>query len=369
MDSWALGRSVLVPVANPASVPPLLEHAARIAFADDGRIEIITVLREHASAQDHARAWSGLAEAERLHDALQVPITGRVVHADDPASGVLEAIDATRATLVLMGWRGTSSTTDVFGRLIDRIVGHSTAPLAILRLGTQAPRRIVLPISSDHLLPGGESGLALAGALTERLAHLTEEPTTVLRTGAGDHPLPPAIQALGDRVHHDARRNHHAVAEFARRGDLIIASVAPTVSGLRNATTHLAWAAPEATLLIAVDVGRRGEPGLVDAVEDAGRPAPQRRMQPERTLHVVVTARLTGDHATTDAELTQALRDVGATHNVMTWWPAGDEHPHVRATVSVQAPSTNHAIARVMTALHDAPELRGAEISYDVERA
>jgi hypothetical protein len=368
MNSAALGRAVVVPVANPASVRPLLTCAAQLARADDGRIEIVTVLRSHAPADEHAYAWQGLADAEHLHSELGVPIRGRVVHADEPASGVLAAIEACRASLVLMGWRGISSTTDVFGQLIDRIVGHSTVPLAVLRLGTQAPTRVVLPVSADHLLPGGGSALKLASDLAERLAESMEEPPTILRTGAREGPLPPAIVRLGDRVHHDPRRNHQAVAAFATPHDMIIAPVAPTVSGLRAATTHLAWAAPDATLLVAIDVGPQREDGLADAVEDAGRPAPVQPELSHRTYRIIITVRLPQDHPVHTDVVEQALRDAGRTEQVMTWWPADDEQAHVRATVIVDASGANRAISQVMTAIHDAPQLQGAEISYDLER-
>ncbi len=368
MPSAALGRAVVVPVANPASVRPLLTCAAHLARADDGRIEIVTVLRPHAPADEHAYAWQGLADAEHLHAELGVPIRGRVVHADDPATGVLAAITECSASLVLMGWRGISSTTDVFGQLIDRIVGHSTVPLAVLRLGTHTPTRVVLPVSADHLLPGGGSALRLAAGLAERLAASTDEPATILRTGSRDEPLPDAITRLGDRVHHDPRRNHQAVAAFATAQDMIVAPVAPTVSGLRAATTHLAWAAPEASLLVAIDVGPQSEPGLVSAVEDAGRPAPAEPERTDRAFRIVVTVRLPLDHPVHTDVVEQVLRDAGTTEQVMTWWPVDDEQAHVRATVIVDATGANRAIAQVMTAVHDAPQLRGAEISYDLER-
>lgn len=368
MGETALGACVLVPVANPASVPPLLAWAARIAAADQGRVEVVTVLSPHAPADEHAYAWQGMAEAESHEVTRSVAVRGRVVHAEDSATGVLQAMSDSDASLVLMGWRGRSSTSDVFGRLIDRIVGRSTVPLGILRIGTSEPRRVLLPISADHLLPGGRSGLALASELARRLDLACDEPATVLRTGPRDEPLPEIVESLGDRVHHDPRRNHQAVGAFARPDDLIVAAVAPTVSGLRGATTHLAWAAPDATLLVAVDVGPSGESGLASAVEEAGQPAPDEAREPVDEVRIVVTVRLREDGAANPEAIERVLRAVGTTEHVMTWWPAGDPSPHVRATLVMQAPGPNRAIAAAMTAVHDAPELAGAEISYDVER-
>lgn len=368
MNRDALGQTVLVPIANPASARSLLVCAARIAAADDGRVELITVLRPGASADEQAYAWQGLADAEDAASQLGATARGRVVHDTEPASGVLAAIEELDVSLVLMGWRGSSSTSDVFGRLIDTVVGRSTVPLAVVRLGTVPFRRVLLPVSSDHLLPGGASGLCLAARLADRLRVGAEDPTTLLRTGPRELDLPAEVAALADRVHHDPRRTDQAVGAFARPDDLVVAAVAPTVSGLRAATTHLAWSAPDATLLVAVDVGPTRESGLVDAVEQAGTPAPDAAPGTTREVHIVVTARLPDDRAVTPDHLDRVLRSAGTTDQLMAWWPAGDPRPHVRATVTVRAAGINAAIGSVMVAVHDAPELRGAEISYDVDR-
>jgi nucleotide-binding universal stress UspA family protein len=363
-----LGRRVLVPVANPASVPPLLAIAARLAEAGGGTVVAVTSVRRHAPADERAHAWQTVAAAEALGPELGVPVTGRVVDGDQVAEAVLQAADDEEASLVVMGWRGRSSTSDVFGTLIDTIVGRSTVPLAIVRLGTRPFRRVLLPVSADHLLPGGDRGLCLAVGIAERLGARSSEPTTVLRTGAREVELPQQISQLGDRIHHDPRRTDQAVGAFARPEDLVVAAVAPTVTGLRAATTHLAWAAPDATLLVAVDVGRPREAGLAEAVDAAGDPAPTPPRRGEREVRIVVTVRLRAPAETSADDLDRVLRGAGRTDHLMAWWPAGDPHPHVRATVTVRATSVNAAIAAVMIAVHDAPAFRGAEISYDVDR-
>ncbi|GGI07235.1 universal stress protein [Egicoccus halophilus] len=362
----APARSILVPIANPASVRPLLALAA--ALATDGETLVpLVVVRPSASSGERAEALASVAEAEEVGAELAHRVAGRVLEADDVAEGVLSAVAADATALVLMGWRGQSSTTNVFGRLLDTIVGRCAAPLAVVRLGVVPFRRVLLPVSADHLLPGGDRGLDLAARLAARLDATTPQPATVLRTGARAVQLPPELERLGDRIHHDPRRTDQAVGAFARAEDVIVAPVAPTVSGLRAATTHLAWAAPEATLLVAIDAGPTREEGLAEAVDAAGVPAPVPSGPHDlRAVRIVVTARLPGDGVRPD-DLGRVLRAAGATDQVMAWWPAGDPHPHVRATVTVEAPNVNAAIACVMEAVHDAPAFRGAEISYDVE--
>lgn len=364
----SLGRTVVVPVVNPASLPVLLRIAGALAGPDGGQVQLVTVVRPRAPADEQAHAWQGLAAAEEAASRLQVAVSGRVVEAEQISDGVLGAVDAADASLVLMGWRGASSTHNVFGALIDSIVGRSSVPLAIVRPGTRPPRRVLLPVSADHLLPGGDRGLCLAVDLAHRLAACCEEPTTVLRTGPRAVELPPRVLALGDRVHHDPRRTDQAVGAFARAEDLIVAPVAPTVSGLRAATTHLAWAAPDATLLVAVDVGPTREEGLAEAVDTAGRAAPPTVDDGLHPVRIVVTARLPDDTDVTPDDLDRVLRLAGETDHLMAWWPAGDPRPHVRASITVRATTVNAAISTVMVAVHDAPALRGAEITYDVDR-
>jgi nucleotide-binding universal stress UspA family protein len=367
-DGSRVGRRIVVPVVNPASIPPLMAIASRLATGDQGVVIPVTCIRRHAPADERAHAWQAIAEAEAAGHEHGVAVSGQVLEGDDVAAAVLEAIGDVDASLVVMGWRGRSSTSNVFGSLIDTIVGRSSVPLAIVRLGTTRFRRVLLPVSADHLLPGGNRGLCLAVDLAHRLASTTTEPTTVLRTGVRKVELPEVVGRLGDRVHHDPRRTDQAVAAFARPDDLVVAAVAPTVSGLRAATTHLAWAAPDTTLLVAVDVGRPREPGLAGAVDEAGVPAPVPPRRGERDVRIVVTVRLTAPSPASAEDLDRVLRTAGATDHLMAWWPAGDPHPHVRATVTVRSPSVNAAISTVMVAVHDAPAFRGAEISYDVDR-
>ncbi len=364
----AIGRRVLVPVANPASVRPLLELAAKLVDPD-GEVVLLTVLRPDAEATAHTEAWQGMGAAEALAADLGIRMRGQVVIDAQLGDAVLRAIHAQATGLVLMGWRGSSSTSDVFGRLIDHVLGRSSVPLAVVRLGAREPQRVLLPIGEDHLLPGGSGGLALAVALAGRLRAGTTRPATVLRTGRREASLPEVVASLGDRVHHDPRRLHQAVAAFAGPTDLIVAPVAPTVSGLRAATTHLAWAAPDATLLVAIDVGPITDRSFADAVADAGRRAPgSAAPRNERTHAVVVTVRLP-EHVTVPPDLIDdLLAVVGTTEQLMGWWPVEDPRLHVRVTVYVDALDPNRAIGRIAACLHDAPELAGAEISYDLEQ-
>ena len=365
-----VGRSIVIPIANPSSARPLITVAARIAAREGGVLLPVTVIRPRAPADERAAAWLALADAEEVARELEAPVAAEVIEHEHVADGVLGLANRAEATLVLMGWRGRSSTTDVFGRLTDTIVGRSATPLAIVRLGTAPYRRVVLPIGDDHLRPGGERGLRLAAELAGRIDAYHRRPATILRTGEASGPLPESLAGLAGEVRHDPRRTDQAVAALVGPEDLVVAPVAPTATGLRAATTHLAWAAPESTLLVAVDVGPTVSSsgtvtGTVSTPKAARSGSPPADGDP---IRIVVTARLAEHDASDPDRLARVLSLVGSTDEVMAWWPAGDARPHLRATVVICATSANEAIASLMVAVHEAPGFGGAELTYDVDR-
>lgn len=364
----ALGSHVVVPIVNPDSAVPLLRLAARIAHADAGRITAVTVVPRHAPqrVRDDAAATVSTVRATPVDG---VPVDGIVVEAARPSDGVLDAVQTHGGSLVVMGWAGRSTTTEVFGQLIDSVVGRSRVPLLVVRAGLGPVTRALLPLSADHLEPGGERGLDLAATVTARLRRDLD--VALVRTGPRDVPLPTHLAALGDRVHHDPRRTDQAVAAIARPSDLIVAAVAPTAAGLRNATTHLAWAAPDATLVVALDVGPTadeadGDDDLPSAVSHAGEAAPATVELPER-IAIDVTVRTEEDGRAASAALLAVLQPLGEVRDHLIWWPEG-EPTHLRATVELDAAAVNAAVGEVMQAVHDDAAFHGAEITYEVTR-
>ncbi|MEX2562562.1 MAG: universal stress protein [Nitriliruptoraceae bacterium] len=251
----SLGRSILVPVVNPASIHALLSCAAALARRDGGAVDIVTVLTPGTSDEQQATVQQRLAEAQRTASELGADATAHVEIADDVSTGVLNAMRQTTPSLVLIGWRGETSSTDVCGRLIDRVVGRTRTPIAVLRAGRELPTRGVLPVHADHLLPGGVGGLRLATHVAAGLRADLLQSMGLLATGHQDFTIPDDLVTLCDTLVRDQRRNHLVVAEHATPDTLIISPVAPTAVGFRAATTHLAWSAPRAGLLVTIDPG------------------------------------------------------------------------------------------------------------------
>ncbi|MEX0659509.1 MAG: universal stress protein [Egibacteraceae bacterium] len=358
----AFGSTILVPVTHPKSAVTLLRLAASLVDPD-GLVVPVTVLAPDARASARKAAHDLVVNAEATAREAGVEARGMVDIDASVANGVLDTARECGATLVLIGWQGRSSHQNVFGSLIDSIAGRSAVPLAVARLGEKAFTGLLLPVSDDHLASTAAGGVRLAAGLTRRLHEVTGVPVRVLRSGAGIPELPPEMTALSDRVHHDPRRLDLAVGAAARADDLVVVPVAATVSGLRTATTHVAWAAPDASLLIAVDVGPVPTENLATAVSSAGSPSPAEEPIGISTTHRVrVTACLTADIDRSEV-LAAALWAVG---DVTLLEPWHDERGRmcVEADVATQATDTNSALGTVMEALHHAPGFDGAEISY-----
>ncbi|HVL97948.1 MAG TPA: universal stress protein [Egibacteraceae bacterium] len=359
----AFGTTVLVPVSNPRSAYTLLELAASLAERD-GLVVPVTVLRPDAPAAERETAHELVVSAEVTARRAGVEARGMLDVDESVARGVLDTARECEATLVVMGWQGRSSHQNVFGSLIDSIAGRSAVPLAVARLGEKSFSRLLLPVSDDHLGSAATGGIRLAAALVRRLHETTGAPVRVVRSGESTVDLPAEVAALSDRVHHDPRRLDLAVGAAARADDLVVVPVAPTVSGLRAATTHVAWAAPDASLLIALDVGPApATEDLAPAVRSAGTPVPDSDHARASTSHRIIVSACLPAEADRSELLEAALWPVG---DVSLHEPWRDERGRlcVRAEVTVSATDTNSALGDVMEALHSAPGFDGAEISY-----
>lgn len=369
----AFGSTVLTLVTNPVSAPTLARLAAMLAAPDSGSVVPLTVVSQRdAAGRDaervHAAAEALIIRTEEIAQRSGVASRGLVAVEDAVADAVLDAADEREATLVVMGWQGHSTQQNVFGAIIDSIVGRSAIPLAITRLQPHPWRRVLLPIDDDHLGSGGTWGVRLAAAVAGRLALGAGARVRVLRTGPARRPLPRPVQALADRLHHDPRRLDIAVGAAAAPEDLIVVPVAPTESGLRSSATHIAWAAPDASLLVAIDAGPVRVERLAGAVEQAGLQPPPSEPEVIVSGHAItVTARRAdGAAAALRPHVTSALEPLGPVSDAP---DADDDRDALRLRVVVDTGDGNIAMTRVMTALHEAPGMEGAEIRYDLAPA
>lgn len=363
-----LGARIVLPVVRPASLGSLLPVAAAMATAEDGHVVPVTVVRPHAPAETVRSATALAIDAERRLRAHGISASGLVVEAEEVAAGIRRVVRSEDATLVVMGWRGETDASRAFDATVDDVVGRSSVPLLVVRPADHPTTRVVLPLGAAHVGPHGRGGLALATTVTRRLAETAGTSVSVLWAGDEDPVVPDEVRALTDRLHHDPRRLDEAVGAMARPGDVVVAAVAPTASGLREVTQHITAATPDAALVVAIDPGPRpSRDGLGRAVA-----APVNRvleLTEPAEHHVTVTIDPPVGVTVPRRRVVRALTPLGTVSDVDVEWRASSGAQRLRVTVRVLAVNPTTALGEVMTTLHETPALTGAAVRYDVSRA
>ncbi|MBY5163955.1 universal stress protein [Salsipaludibacter albus] len=359
---------VLLPIVAPGSVDGLVALALDVA-GPDGTVRALTAVPEQAGRDRRREARATLrrveqAVAERVGDRSGIELDTEVLEADHPALAIHDATSRHDVDVVVMGWRGSGSATSSFGAIIDEVVGRSRVPLLMLRAGTRPPTSLVVAFDTDQLHPAGRRGLVLAGGAAAALREANGWPVTLLQTGADDLPdLPVEIATLTDRIHHDPRRRHDAVEAVVDPSTMVVAPVAPTVAGLRAATTRLNWATGDASLLVAIDVGPIGPREPLSRLT-LDLPAPVPTTEPPGRHGVGLT--IVSDEPLPRRRVVDALAVAGEVGSVRTWWSGRDDRPHLSVMVTVTDCTESDAVASVMAVTDSLPELVGARVRYDL---
>jgi chloride channel protein, CIC family len=141
--SPATGRGrILIPVANPDNVAALMSIAIAIARYQKYEIECLQVIcvpnyiypaqaRVDTTASrelmQDLEKW-GLKENIAVHTSVRI--------ATDVAEAILETIAQEHINLLLMGWKGnTSSPEQIFGSVADTLIERATCDLMLVKLG------------------------------------------------------------------------------------------------------------------------------------------------------------------------------------------------------------------------------------------
>jgi nucleotide-binding universal stress UspA family protein len=365
--TMTVGQTIITLVTNPESAPALTRLAAAIARPAGGIVVPLTVVPRSAGTAERDAAERLILASERLAQGRGVPSRGLLAIDDAVDEAVLEVTEERDATLVVMGWQGQSTHRNVFGEIIDSVVGRSRVPLLVSRLtGSREPwRRVLLTVSSESLAGRVDTSLRLASVVADRLRRDTGS-MEILRSGDSTSPLPAELTGTFAPVHHDPRRHDLAVAAAARHDDLIVLPVPPTSGGLRTAT-HLAWAAPDSSILVVVPAARTQAERLAAAVAGAGA-VPLRLPSDDNALRehlITVTARLPQGRAVDPHRVAEALAAVGQVSEAGLWTEEARECAEL--TIRILASDQNAALGTVMTSLHGLAGFDGAEFRYDLD--
>ncbi|MGC1396765.1 MAG: chloride channel protein, partial [Coleofasciculaceae cyanobacterium] len=136
---------ILVPLSNPKTSATLLEMAVAIARDRNYEIEclqVIVVPNHQAlstAAVKTAASQKLLQQAIRLGQAWQVPVHTQIRVAHDLSSAILEILRERHIDLLLMGWKGSTTTPGrVFSRVVDTMIRQSTCELVLIKLNSSS---------------------------------------------------------------------------------------------------------------------------------------------------------------------------------------------------------------------------------------
>lgn len=221
---------LLVPLSNPQTAPMLMKMAMAIAGEQNYEVEclqVITIPRGSSPAESTVRTTHGrrlLRQAEQLGRDHQIQVHTQLRIAHDAAEAMLEAIKDRHIDLLLMGWKGSTSTPGrVFGNVVDTIIRQAACGVVLVKLNeTQTFNRWLIPMA------GGPNARQ---ALDHLPALLTLGNTTSVRI-CQVFPTKPSME--------DAAPLHQTVKKLSKDLETIVMARPLWGSSVADAITQLA---------------------------------------------------------------------------------------------------------------------------------
>ncbi|MCY7276476.1 MAG: chloride channel protein [Phormidesmis sp. CAN_BIN44] len=198
---------LLVPISNPQTAESLLQMAAAIARERNYELECLQVIliSRHQSPAETAVSTTIsrrlLKRAARLGEEWQIPVHTQVRVTHDIAHAILEAIKDRHIDLLLMGWKGNTSTPGrVFGSVVDTIIRQASCEIVLIKT-PQSASHAAPPTLDRWLIPtAGGPNSRKAIQLLPAFARLTQEPKVFLCQVHQAEQLPSDLEALKDAM-------------------------------------------------------------------------------------------------------------------------------------------------------------------------
>ncbi|MBG1257707.1 chloride channel protein [Nostoc commune] len=199
---------LLVPVANPETAGILLLMAAAIARDRHYEIDCVQVMLipRHSSPSETqvrtAKSRRLLRQAEVLAKKWKIPLHTQIRVTHDVAQAILETINEQHIDLILMGWKGNTSTPGrIFGNVVDTVIRQATCEVVLVKLGTtgQSFNRWLVPMAG-----GPNSPLAIK--LLPALITLGNDPQIRLTQVFKPSELKPDMSISEQAIRHLMRR-------------------------------------------------------------------------------------------------------------------------------------------------------------------
>ncbi len=142
---------VLVPLHNPDHVIPLMKLAIPIAKAQAGEIIVLGVIDLPINLPPHEGMRFVHHKTPLMKKAIEygneqgVETRSAIRIAHQVWDGILQAAEAEKATLILMGWKGYTTTRDrIMGEVTDKVVRHTPCDLITVKLMGDRPIQRIL---------------------------------------------------------------------------------------------------------------------------------------------------------------------------------------------------------------------------------
>jgi amino acid transporter/nucleotide-binding universal stress UspA family protein len=142
---------ILIPLHNPDHVIPLMKLAIPIAKAHEGEIIVLGVIDVSINLPPHEGMRFVHHKTPLLKKAIEygneqgIETRSAVRIAHQVWDGILHTAEAEKATLVLMGWKGYTTTRDrIMGEVTDKVVRHAPCDLITVKLMGDRPIRRIL---------------------------------------------------------------------------------------------------------------------------------------------------------------------------------------------------------------------------------
>jgi len=198
---------LLVPISNPQTAESLLQMAAAIARERNYELECLQVILipRHQSPAETAVSTTIsrrlLKRAARLGEEWQIPVHTQVRVTHDIAYAILEAIKDRHIDLLLMGWKGNTSTPGrVFGSVVDTLIRQASCEIVLVKT-PQSASHDAPPTLDRWLIPtAGGPNSRQAIQLLPAFARLTQQPQVFLCQVHQAEQLPSDLEALKDAM-------------------------------------------------------------------------------------------------------------------------------------------------------------------------
>lgn len=162
---------VLVPIANPASVPNLLKPAIQAAKLNNGKVILLNVIAVPdqlplSAGRMYIEKGKSLAEsALKMLEKEEIPAEVLIRIAHRPADAITQTALERDVDLLIMGWRGKSrSRNTAIGKNIDRIIQRVNCEVLVLQQEKEPPyKRILIPVADLAQLKAAVRAARLVG--------------------------------------------------------------------------------------------------------------------------------------------------------------------------------------------------------------